>query len=58
MPDGRLLKSIAYGDRHAFDELYRRYYRPAAMYRAPSQAVTQIRPGHGIKLARRESSCV
>jgi hypothetical protein len=27
MPDVPLLKSIARGDRYAFEELYRRYYR-------------------------------
>jgi RNA polymerase sigma factor (sigma-70 family) len=46
MPDGRLLKSIAYGDRHAFDELYRRYYRRLGGYLAqrlpPSYSTDEI----------------
>jgi RNA polymerase sigma-70 factor (ECF subfamily) len=46
MPDGRLLKSIACGDRHAFDELYRRYYRRLGGYLAqrlpPSYSTDEI----------------
>ncbi len=46
MPQGLLLKSIARGDRHAFDELYRHYYPRLGRYLAkrfpPSYSTDEI----------------
>jgi RNA polymerase sigma-70 factor, ECF subfamily len=46
MPDVPLLKSIARGDRYAFEELYRRYYRRLGGYLAqrlpPSYSTDEI----------------
>ena len=46
MSDSCLIKSIALGDRHAFDELYRRYYRRLDRYLArrlpPSYSTDEI----------------